>query len=271
MGVFDKVKRTTLFKEITEKKSYQISFQKQELKKNIDKHLFLVCAPKSGSTWLSVILENLLNWPAIYLVSAFGHREQEIDLNPLLASNKKGNIISPHQHLRYSKYSKEIIDTLNSKLVLQVRNIFDTIISYRDHLDQESVVVPAAFMNDKIWQQLSEEEKLGFIVDLVVPWYFNFYCGWITSDLYAEGKILMITYNELKSDPFETTNKVVQFINEDKSKIEIEKAIEKAAQKNIRKNKAVAGRGLLLSNQLKERVISYTKYYPGIDFSPIGL
>ena len=82
MGIINKilkVKSSILVK-------HSFILQEKEVKKNIKKHLFLICAPKSGSTWLTNILKNILNWNVVKLLPAFEHREQEIDLAPLFES-----------------------------------------------------------------------------------------------------------------------------------------------------------------------------------------
>ena len=135
----------------------------------------------------------------------------------------------------------------------------------------ESVIVPAAFMKDDIWNKLSDEEKLSFLVDMVVPWYFNFYCGWITSPLYKEGKVQLITYEGLKNNPSDIVASIVKFVGEDKTDIDIQKALENTRKQKTRKNKGILGRGMSMSEELRLRIISYTKYYPGIDFEPLGI
>lgn len=247
------------------------NFQEKEIKKNIEKHLFLICAPKSGSTWLTNILKRLLNWNVVKLLPAFEHREQEIDLVPLFESGVKGNVFSPHQHLRYSHHTEKIINMLDSYLILQLRSIYDTIISYKDHLNKESVKVPAAFMNDENWELLSEENKLSFVVDLVVPWYFNFYCGWLTSNLYKEGRIKIITYSGMKKDTLLTVKGILEYIEEPFTDSKIAKVMDEVAKTNTRKNKGISGRGNQIPDELKKRVVSYTKYYPKVNFDLLGI
>jgi hypothetical protein len=265
-----------LINKIFKSKSSKISkhifgLQEKEIKKNIKKHLFLICAPKSGSTWLTNILKKTLQWNVVKLLPAFEHREQEIDLSPLFESGVKGNVFSPHQHLRYSLYTEKLINMLDSYLILQLRNIFDTIISYKDHLDKESVKVPAAFMNDENWKLLTEEQKISFVVDLVVPWYFNFYCGWMTSNLYKEGRIKVVTYSDMKKDAFSTVKGILEYINEPTPDSNILNAMDEVAKKNTRKNKGISGRGNQIPDELKKRIVSYTIYYPKVNFDLLGL
>ena len=70
-------------------------FKLRQLRQNIDKHIWLVCAPKSGSTWLTRIFKDVLKWPSVALVPSFDHREQGLDLSPLLAKGIKGQLLPP--------------------------------------------------------------------------------------------------------------------------------------------------------------------------------
>ncbi len=260
------------FKNENYRKYHTQKFKLNKLSENIDKHLWLVCAPKSGSTWLTKILENILKWNSVKLVPGFGNREQEVDLSPLIASGVKGNLITPHQHCRYSAYTHEIVDTLDTKIILQVRDIFDTVVSFYDHIENEGPTFPSGFMNHENWNMLDKTKRWSYLVDLVVPWYFNFYCSWVTSPLYAEkNRITLITYNELRYSTSKTVSDVLEFCGEPTSSVTIEKILTKLNKKNTRQNKGIAGRGDVLSEELKDKIRSFTQYYPSVDFSPMGL
>ncbi|MFT4781976.1 MAG: hypothetical protein ACI9SD_001667 [Pseudohongiellaceae bacterium] len=261
----------SLFRKKEYQKYHTHKFKLKELSKNIDNHIWLVCAPKSGSTWLTGILADILKWDSVKLVPSFGNREQELDLSPLLAKGVKGNLLTPHQHCRYSSYTHEVIDALGTKVILQVRNIFDTVISFYDHIENEGPTFPSGFMDQQSWDALSEQDRWAYLVDLVVPWYFNFYCSWLSSPLYAQGRIKLVTYNELRNETAETVSAVLDFCGESKNTDIIQASLVKLKKKNTRQNKGIVGRGNSLPEELKERVQSFTKYYPNIDFTPMGL
>jgi len=246
-------------------------FKLATLGKDIDRHIWLVCAPKSGSTWLTRLLQDILKWESVNLVPSFGNREQELDLSPLLAKGVKGNLITPHQHCRYSSYTHEVIDALDTRLILQVRDIYDTVISFYDHIENEGPIFPSGFMNEQSWAALDEYTRWSYLVDMVIPWYFNFYCGWITSPLYVDGRIKLVTYNELRNSTVETVESVLEYCGEPRAIEVIQGCIEKQKRKNTRQNKGVVGRGGSLPIELKERIQSYTRYYPDVDFGPMGL
>jgi hypothetical protein len=246
-------------------------FKLRQLRENIDKHIWFVCAPKSGSTWLTRIFKDVLKWPSVALVPSFHNREQELDLSPLLAKGTMGHLLTPHQHCRYSGYSHQVIDALDTKVILQVRDLFDTIVSLYDYLTNEETSIPSGFMTRQIWDALDQDARWSYIVDLIVPWYFNFYCGWVTSSLYTETRIKMVTYNDLRNDTLGTVSSLLDYCGEHRESDHIQTALDRQNTRKTRLNKGLIGRGESLPAHLKERVRSFTRYYPGVDFSPLGL
>lgn len=102
-------------------------------------------------------MDNLLNWKNVSLVPSHENREQGIDLIPILALDSLNfKIITPHQHFRYIWFPEKILQTLNSRVVLKVRDIYDTVLSCSNHVHYESVIVPAAFMSKEIWNTFFE-------------------------------------------------------------------------------------------------------------------
>jgi hypothetical protein len=236
------------------------------------KHAWIVAAPKSGSTWLTALLADSLRWRLAELVPGHDQREQEIDLRQLMLHSRHANLLSPHQHCRHSSVTEEIVRKANIKVILQIRNIFDTVVSVRDHFDNESVRVPMAYMDDLSWSSLSEPAKLSFVVEMVVPWFFNFYCGWMTSSLLDTGRVHVSTYDRLRRDPVAALAKILEFLGEHRDEADLRRSVAACERKSTRKNRAVAGRGLSrLSAEHQARIRHYASYYQGVDFAPLGL
>jgi hypothetical protein len=238
----------------------------QDLKNNYH-HLLLACMPKSGSTYLATILANLPNFSNVPLVTYYGKREQEIE-PVLLWLNADKNYVAQH-HVRCSEATYYLIQTYKLKPIVLVRDIFDVVMSIRDHMRDVSVVssMAYAFPNFKNW----EDEKLeDFIADMVVPWYFNFYVSWLETD-----EKLLITYNDLNRDPFSVLSRIKTKYGINCSDDEIHEAINKSRTKDqssmTRKNKAIIGRGQNLSENAREHIYRMARYYDGVDFRPIGL
>jgi hypothetical protein len=246
--------------------------QKKELSRRTQKiHVWHIAAPKSGSTWLTTILTELLCWNVCPLIPEHNRREQEIETINLLYSSMQDFCFSPQQHCRYSDSTKRIIERLGIKPVLQYRNIFDTVVSFYDHCNEMKLIFPMAYMDEPNWNGLDDTKKLDFVIDLIVPWYFNFYGGWFSSDLIKDGKILLVSYDDLIADPHKQVKRILDWIGVEKTDEEIHSSILSAGRKKTRKNVGISGRGAVLSNEQKQKIRNLASYYPQINFSVLGL
>lgn len=234
-------------------------------------HVWHIAAPKSGSTWLTTILKELLHWNVSPLIPSYDRREQEISELNLVYPAMNNFVFSPHQHCRYSEATHKIIDKMNIRPLLQYRNIFDTVISFYDHCNRGELNFPMAYMDKVNWECLDENKKMDFIIDMIIPWYFNFYAGWFSSDLVQDEKILLISYEELVSDPSHQVKRIIQWIGIEKTEDEINTSISSSFINKTRKNVGIRNRGSALRLDQKQRIRNMADYYPSIDFKFLGL
>jgi len=227
------------------------------------KHLLVACMPKSGSTFLTTILSNLNDFKRVHLVPQYGQREQELDVLKLISCDGY-NYVAQH-HLRNSQLTQELLEKFDVKLIVLVRNLYDITVSIRDHLRNESIIAPMGYLLPSMtsWPNEQLEE---FIVDLVIPWYFNFYVGWQECS-----HKLILTYEELAATPNTVIEKISKHYNLGISKGEINSSLDKSNSAQTRKNVAKVGRGEHLSDYCKQRINHMAKYYKDTDFSLIGL
>lgn len=235
-------------------------------------HILLACMPKSGSSLLTNILTDLtgfLNWP---LVRVYSQNEQDIYL-PKLVDGLPFSTIT-QQHVRATKPNLELMKMFSIKPIILVRNLYDIVLSYRDHLINESPEVPAAYFNEQ-FLFLDEKTQIDMIIDLVIPWYFSFYSSWFNACyITKELDSLWLSYEEMILNKEAAIGKIIDFYRIRKDSTEINNSIEKVtAQKDkIRFNKGVAGRGKTGLNEIqKARIKNRARYYPWCDFSIIGL
>jgi hypothetical protein len=193
----------------------------------------------------------------VSLVTGFDRREHELSLEMLFLNNHK-NYVAQH-HICNSEVTNILMKTFNIKPIVLVRNIFDVIMSTKDHLEKEGTVMPMAYIPTN-WNELNENIKYDFITNMVVPWYIKFYVSWSKYDADS-----IITYNELISNP----SKILATIFPTMKKDTIEKYVENTKLKNNRLNKGVSGRGGTLPATLRDKIIRMTYYYPDVDFDKI--
>lgn len=234
------------------------------------KHAWIIAAPKSGSTWLSALLEKLLGWRAVPLSGGAGRREGEPDVRQIVRFPHE-NIFSPHQHCRASDSTVDFINRFRIKPIIQVRNVYDTVISFREHCLREDCLFPMAYIDGE-FLRFDKEKQFDFLIDMVLPWYFNFYASWFQVEGLAPDNRLFVNYEELLRDPKAILHKILEYLGESRSSTAIEAALEQVKGVNTRKNQAVVGRGnCQLTAKQKARIMELRQYYSHIDFSSVGL
>ena len=232
--------------------------------------MWVIAAPKTGSTWLSAMLENYLGWETRSLTHSYDRREQEPCLRALAEAASIDKVLWRHQHTRASKPTLELIRRASIWPIIQTRDIHDTVISCCDHFLNESTVCPMAFMDELRWKSLDEASRLQFIVDMVAPWYFNFYAGWFASDIVRNKTAYVCHYENLKRDPCGELLKICEHFGLPRFHLKAQAAVDQAATQRTRLNKGIIGRGERLTNAQKTSLARMRDYYSGIDFSAAG-
>lgn len=225
------------------------------------KHVLLACMPKSGSTYLTALIQNLPGFQAANLVGTYEGREQELVCEQLIGFHRS-HYVAQH-HVRHHTATQKFMFQFSLIPIIMVRDLYDVVYSTYDHMMRESTVGPAAFVPNDMMSR-PKEEVLSFIVDMIIPWYFNFYCSWQQCH-----EKLVLNYNSWISNPLDTLRLIAAHIGFDVSNNDLRRAVEMANGANVRFNKGVTGRGQELPQELKDRIARYAAYYGDQDFSDI--
>ena len=235
-------------------------------------HIFVACFPKSGSTFLTRVLTEVTGYKFVPFIAAFGRNEHDL-YEPRLYDHYSVDTVT-QQHCRATPMNLKLMHRYGIKPVILVRNIFDCIVSLRDHIYTETGLWPMAYVNRDFFA-LSESQQYDFIIDMFLPWYLDFYVSW--SDFTKEqgaSRCTWITYEHLMNDRLEALKDLLKGLEVSDSFIS--QAIERVTgtgKENSRLNKGVSGRGQeKLSLEQKERIRSRANlYFANIDFTMIGL
>jgi hypothetical protein len=203
--------------------------------------LWVIAPPKSGSTWLSLMLCWLMNWETTTICPPGWRREQEVTLhNAFLSYN--GPIFMPHNHCKASESTINVIKRFNIKVILLSRNIFDTVISIDDHLMNDGVHLPIGYV-PTLYKTWSDNDRLDFIIDLIVPWYSHFYTSWAYAQQMDGVTPLYVDYADLKLNTPRILHQCVGHVGQSRTGLQIENAIQLSKRTHTRFNKGVTGRG----------------------------
>ena len=249
--------------------------------------VLIACFPKSGSTFVSAVISklpgyqraNFNEWvgtlpnitvPEIPLSS---RREQELS-NYVVEQYRGADVVAQH-HVKASVFTLQLIRRHRIATIVLVRNIFDCVISFADHLMRESPEVPWIYLDESI-RQKSDQFRYDAIVDLVCPWYIDFYVSWVKNrpqDIYRYEDVVLAGPAALHAMltkagitvPAGTGTRSVTLRD-------VEAALPASAPDSIRLNVGIAGRGeQLLSAANKAHLRRLAAHHPDVDFSPTGL
>ena len=218
-------------------------------------HILIACMPKSGSSFLSGVIERLPGYRRVQLIPDYDRREHELD-EFCLRQVDRFSYVAQH-HVRYSHWTADMCRHYSLAPVVLVRNLLDVAVSLRDAVRKDGPVWPFFFAQPH-HAELSDAELEEMIVRLALPWYVNFYTGWRQAP-----DALLVEYEHLIADPVGTVGRVLAHVGVAASTADIEAAVrEISANDRSRFNVGLVGRGAGLRPDLVPDVLQMVDFYP---------
>ena len=228
--------------------------------------------PKSGSTFLARTVAEVTGYEHTYLAYAYGNAEQELYLPSVIDAYGKGTVTQ--QHFKANQHNLEILQDYAIRPIILVRDIFDSIVSVRDHLAQERLDNLPGVHVDPAFLALEPDQQIDFVTDMVAPWYMAYFVSWCTAEA-AGVPFLWLSYEEAIADWPAAVTRVLHYSGLSRPEADISRAVDVTARKPrqyTRLNRGVAGRGnATLSACQRERVLRLARHYRSVDFSRIGI
>jgi hypothetical protein len=248
-------------------------FESPEIRKNVAAFApsyVLVALPKSSSTYSTQVLAKILG-ATVYqdLVTQDRCTPKDISLPGLINARDRATI--SQLHLTATGANLRILRNFRIPTVILLRNLFDIVVSLRDHMNTNpyfsSVLIPEDYA------ALGEADKLDYVVDTAVPWMITLYTSWVQAMARGDASGTFVYFEEMVRDPIPFFSAICEGFGRAVTAADIERGIsEVQASKATRFNVGKAGRGMEeLSGPQVDRIRRHADYYPGIDFSPLGL
>lgn len=233
-------------------------------------YYLIACLPKSGSTFVSKTIAELFNFHYDTFVSGFNQIEHDL-FEPKLIKNLNKNVII-HQHLKAADANVKLLEKYNVKTIVLTRNVYDIIVSFYDHLHNETLKWSMLMIEEDFFS-LNEQEKYDMIIDFLTPWIFNFYVSWYRAS--KDLKVHWIKYEDVINSPQSSIEKIIWKWNLEKQldSDKLKKILSRSKKSTTNRfNKGISGRGRkILSKKQIDRIHSFTNYYTDINFEFIGL
>ena len=211
------------------------------------RHVFVACFPKSGSTWLTSVLTACTGFRFAMFVHRGDENEQYINEARL---RMLGNVHTvTQQHAKGTARNVAVMKRYGIRPIILTRNIFDTLVSMRDHLVREGTLSSTGYVHQRYFD-LSEEEQYLYLARVHAPWYFNFLFSW-TEATCADIEAHWLTYEDLFADPVAGVAGILEFQGLSVDAARIASVIAGMDGARTRFNKGVAGRGQRLPASAK--------------------
>ena len=230
------------------------------------KQIIIACYPKSASTYLTHLLSDATGFNKTFWKKNTGASQNFLYLPLIVDDLSRNNIVQ--QHFKYNHANAFLLDSLNAKVVVLTRNIYDVVISLIDHIDQSNKS-PIEDESLAFFPKLSTEEKIDYVISYIVPWYIGFYASWYNAKKDNKVDVCFSTFDEVVDTPIVVVDKILKFYKINSS---IVSNNESSKDKKINFNSGKKGRGdEYLTAEHKIKIKSLTSCYTDIDFSIIGI
>jgi uncharacterized membrane protein YkvA (DUF1232 family) len=218
--------------------------------------ILLACMPKSGSTFLTDVIESLPDFKRAKLSpSPSGGRQPELDEARLKAAGH-GSFIA-QEHVLYSDWTAKMCNDFALKPVVLVRSLPDAIVSICDHIRREGGARHLCLADPRA-AGVDDATLEAMLAHFRAPWYVNFYMSWRM----VRSK-LMISYEELIDNPETTVGKIVDFAGASVTNRAIARAVgEVRDRRQSRLNVGVDGRGAKLKPEILRELAGLFDFFP---------
>lgn len=211
---------------------------------------------------------DITGYSLVPLMYACEENEQDLYLPALIDARARNTVTQ--QHLRATTRNIQLLNEFRVRPVVLVRNLFDIVISLRDHIHRESGKCSMFFPGES-FAGLSEQEQFDTIIDMALPWYVSFFVSWTEAARRGDIPVFWLNYREMMQDKEAVLAQILGFYGLDRYRQAIGKALARAGTgSDTRLNVGVSGRGrATLSDAQVDRIYRQVSHYPGIDFSAV--
>ncbi len=243
------------------------------LKRGGNEIILVVSFPKSGSTLLANTLLQLSDYRWFRLCYRYEQNEHDLYLPYLSMWNKHG--VVSLLHMKATVPNVELINLFDICPVITVRNIYDTVASLFNNLNQGKLDSTKAKGGSFLWQDqqimaLSDERKIDCLIDTAVPWCINYYVSWVHFTQTGQCRAIWVDFDKQMENWEITLSEVCDFTGLGHKCTDAALAsLKQPRHSPYNSGNPKAGINLLSAKQ-KKRILDMVSYYPEVDFAEHG-
>ncbi len=212
--------------------------------------VILAFAPKAAGTFFRSAAIDAIDGQLVRTVHAQGERDAQFYLPTFLSyylDKLTPSTMVTHVHMQAFTANRHFIEALDLKPVIMVRPIADMLTSYWDMLEQDSESRHEG-LNCRIapdFDALPRDAQADFLVDILGPWYANYFATWFDYADIAPQRVCVLDYGAFVADPAEALRTALAHAGLPRSCEDCQAAIEAnwSQRESMRFNRGVSGRG----------------------------
>lgn len=198
--------------------------------------IFIAGLPKSGTTWLRIMLANLPGYNIRPVYDPKGIANQNNICKDVFEALPKNRYSIIKVHTKFSEENFKIITTYVGRFIVTYRDLRDMCVSRYLHIKNEETHPLHKAYN--MWDtDTGIMHSIQFVSEQHVPWVEN----WLKAAGDHPGKILMIQYEQLNQALRETLERIFKFYELDVDPAVIGKMLETQLRKEVDIQKTVKG------------------------------
>ena len=257
---------------------------RNKAKNKIGKKILVICAPKSGSSFLSSTISKTLGLSFVNL-NTFSHKSSQFGINGreqeicefslvrnIIHPRHKGKFLAQH-HIRASEYLVNQINYFDIKPIITTRNIFDSLVSMDDMLisgrkkllenSEEFFIRDAATGTIPInYHTLSTDERYDCLASTYGIWCVSFYLSWKRFSKKIKNGVCFVNYEKHILDQDELKKLINNFLNcNEEEKLKLDFYIKNFDKTKSRFNRGISGRGEIIPKKVKAKLENFSKFF----------
>lgn len=220
---------------------------KNHLNKNMPNLIFIAGLPKSGTTWLAQLLQEIPSYQPAYVYDP--------DECNLMHKVCKDNFTYLPSHGHYvmklhAEYSNDAIQTFNLfniKPIIMYRDLRDQCVSRYFHVLNDPL-----HRDNNLYHSLLKEEAMSHNIQITIDYYMTWVENWRTEMKRQPERFYEVKYETLHVNPAETLSGILNFFEIMISSNEIEQIVQKVTKQtkfdikeNFSQKKGTARKGIV--------------------------
>ncbi len=235
------------------------------------RHVLIACIQKTGSTFLQTAMMMIADCAGPKLGLSYANEENT--MHPETVVSLAATNFVAQEHCRATPQNLAIAQGFDMNVVVLTRNIFDSLVSLRDMLAGDTHGSVAALFQDDM-KDMDEETQLDAVITRWAHWQLDFYTSWVRAERDGLIACQFWSYEDIMYDKVAAVQEICRQAGIKASPEHIRACVETVdGNKELsRKNVGISGRGRKLMNERQISSIQVmTRFYPDIDFTPLGL